>query len=110
MILINLTQKKPLSNRVKKVISLSDKAWGLLKQPGSSLIFSTRWGIHTFFLKDPIDVVITDQKYKIIKIFEHLNPWRVAFWNPKYDIVIELPKGTIVKSGTKVGDQLVLTK
>ena len=58
------------------------------------LYFETRWGVHTFFVKEPIDVLILDEKDVIQSIKKNLKPWRFFFWNPTYYRVIELPKGT----------------
>ena len=68
------------------------------------LYFETRWGIHTFFVKEPIDVLILDEENIIRAIKKGLKPWRLFFWNPKYYRIIELPKGALsqVNLGKKV--------
>ncbi|HSD98620.1 MAG TPA: DUF192 domain-containing protein [Patescibacteria group bacterium] len=69
---------------------------GLLfsKKP-KPILFQTRWGIHTFGMKYPIDVVIVDKKNIVQKIKQGLRPNRFFFWNPCFDKVLELPSGTI---------------
>jgi uncharacterized protein len=59
------------------------------------LYFETRWGIHTFFVKEPIDVLILDEENRVQVIKKGLKPWRLFFWNPKYRRVLELPHGRI---------------
>lgn len=71
-----------------------------------AMIFKTRFGIHTFGLKFPIDILIISDNYRVVKIKENMLPGKVFFWNPKHKIVIELPKGTIKDSKTNVGDQI----
>lgn len=83
------------------------KIKGLLGQKSCNpVIFNTRFGIHTFFLRFPIDVIIADKNKKIVFIKKNLRPNRFLFWNPKYDIVIELPSGTLDKSKSVIGDAL----
>lgn len=83
-------------------------AWkGLLFQPIPKPIFlRTRFGIHTFFLKFPIDVLILDEKNRIVAIKQNLKPFRLFFWNPTYSRVLELPPGTIHALKLHPGDGL----
>lgn len=55
-----------------------------------------------------IDILILDSNYKVAKIKKSLTPNKIFFWNPKYNLVIELPEGMIKKSKTIIGDQLEL--
>ena len=89
--------------------SLRDRTLGLLQYDKPiALIFHTRFGIHTFGLKYPIDVIILNKDGKVVKIRENLQPNRIFLWNPRYAKVIELPEETIRRLKTKVGDQLSL--
>ncbi len=107
MILKNVSQKTVITSDLKIAESLFDRALGLLKQDNPrSLLFRTRWGIHTFLLKDSIDVIVLDSK-KCVVIQITVKPNRFFFWNPKFDTIIELPSGTIKRSKTKIGDKLV---
>lgn len=69
---------------------------GLLgtKRP-QTVWFRTRWGIHTFGMRYPIDVVILDEERNVQALKEQLIPQRFFFWNPRYNLVIEAPVGTI---------------
>ncbi len=83
------------------------KSKGLInsKTP-ETVVFYTRFGIHTFGIKYPIDVIITDKKFRVIAIKENLVPNRVFLWNPKSSLVIELENGTVRKSRTEINDLL----
>ena len=70
--------------------------------------FTTRWGIHTFGVLSPIDVLILDTDNTIVKCRENLTPNKFFFWNPKYEIIVELPAGTIARKHIAIGDQLSL--
>lgn len=105
MIIVNLTKQTTLTFHAKQAKSFWDQLLGLHRKSNPrSLLFRTRFGIHTFFLHDPIDVIVLDSKNRVIKIKENMSPNRVFFWNPRYTIVIELPKGTIRKSKTLLFD------
>lgn len=70
--------------------------------------FTTRWGIHTFGVLSPIDVLILDDNNKVMTCIKNLTPNRLFFWNPKYEIIVELPAGTIARKHIAIGDQLSL--
>lgn len=86
-----------------------EKTLGLLryKKP-ESLFLQTRFGIHTFGLSHPIDVLILDKHYVVIALKESLKPNRVFFWNPKYNAVVELPQGTITQKKIVHGTKIIL--
>lgn len=111
MKLFNKTRNIYLSQDLKEAKSFSDKLLGMIKSSnlGGSMFFKTRFGIHTFFLKKPIDVIILDNKGKVVKLASIL-PNKLFFWNPKFSQVMELPEGIIQKTKTTVGDILSLRK
>ena len=71
--------------------------------------FQTRWGIHTFGMKFPIDVLILDDEFIIRSAYENIHPNRAAFWNPRFKHVIELPSGYIQKQKIKTRDRVLLS-
>ena len=70
-----------------------------------ALIFKTS-SIHTFFMKESIDVIQTDKNYNVIRIFKNLKKNKIIL--PKRNIyyTIELPKNTI--KNIKKGDKLTI--
>lgn len=93
--------------KVKLLNSFKDKTIGLLgREKAYSVFFKTRFGIHTFGMKFPIDVVILDKNNKVVKIFENLKPNRIFFWLPVFDKVLELPKGEIAINKIKLGEKI----
>ena len=96
MILKNLTKGIIMTKDLKEVRSFYNQLFGLLKKANPrSLLFKTRFGIHTFGLTEAIDVIVLNNDFKVVKLKENLKPNSLFFWNPKYNLVIELPKGTI---------------
>lgn len=83
------------------------KIQGLIgKNEAESVYFQTRFGIHTFFLKFPIDVVVLDKNNKVVKLQQNLAPNRIFVCNPRYFYVLELPKNTINKMKLSLGDKV----
>ncbi len=104
MIVKNLTKNTVISFDLKEAKTLLDQAFGLLKKSNPrSLLFKTRFGIHTFGLKKPIDILVLDKNYRVVKSTQVLQN-SLFFWNPLYNLIIELPAGTIKKSKTKTED------
>lgn len=95
--------------KVKELKNFKDKLTGLInaKKPFAVLI-KTRWGIHTFGLKFPIDVLILDKNKRAVKIKINLKPNRILLWPPFFNTVLELPEGSIEKNKIKAGDTIKL--
>lgn len=109
MRLFNQTKKITISENLTMLETIRDKTKGLLgKKDAEAIMFQTRFGIHTFFMHFPLDVLILDQAKKVVKIKENLKPNRLFFWPPKYETVIELPAGTIKKTNTELNDTFLL--
>lgn len=80
--------------KTRKAKSMVSKTKGLIGQSIiEPLYFQTRFGIHTFGMKKPIDVLILDNKNMIKSIKKGLQPARIFIWNPRYKNVLELPAG-----------------
>ncbi|HDY73107.1 MAG TPA: hypothetical protein ENH86_00860 [Candidatus Jorgensenbacteria bacterium] len=109
MILYNNARKTTLSRDIKKVFGFFDSVLGLLNSSNPrSILLETRFGIHTFFMKEAIDVIVMDKHFVVQRLCPSLKPFRIHLWNPVYPYVIELPGGTINKSKTLKGDVLEL--
>ncbi len=84
-----------------------EKSHGLIgADPVYPVRMSTRWGIHTFGLRHPIDVVILDRDCRVVAIRENLPPGYFFFWNIRYSDVLELPSGYVKKSGITLGKHI----
>lgn len=64
------------------------------KNIDKALLFDKCNSIHTFFMFQKIDVIMTDKNNKIIKMYPSLKPWRIIL--PQKDIyyTYELPLET----------------
>jgi len=107
MRLRNITKKTVISKNCKIALSLYDRLIGLLDSRNPrTLIFFTRWGIHTFFMKTPIDVLILDNNLRVRQVKELLQPNKLFLYNPIFSKIIELPPGTIGFSSTAINDKI----
>ena len=86
---------------------------GLLKHErlndGEGLWIVPCESVHTFFMKFAIDLIYLDRENKVRKLRHAVPPWRASACLRAHS-VLELPAGAIRRSGTEVGDALVLDK
>lgn len=82
---------------------------GLLKHsglaPGEGLWITPCESVHSFFMKFTIDVLYLDRKHRVRKVRPEMVPWRISGCITAHS-VLELPAGTIERTGTQAGDQL----
>jgi uncharacterized membrane protein (UPF0127 family) len=107
MKILNVSKNTVLADEVFIADTFMKKVNGLTTFGQTvSLFMKTRWGIHTFDMKFPIDCVVCDNDMKVVAVRESLAPNSFFFWKPSYKNVIELPMKTISRSGTAIGDTL----
>lgn len=95
--------------KAKKLSSWKEKSEGLLSaKRATPIFFKTRFGIHTFFMKFPIDIVILGESGRVIACKEKLTPNKLYLWNPIYNVVLELPQGDIKRLKIKKGSLIKL--
>lgn len=80
---------------------------GLMGQKtiNKGLFFPNCNSIHTFFMKDRIDVLMMDDNNKIIFIHENL-PKNKIIYHKKAKNTLELPKNTINNLKIKINDHI----
>jgi len=64
--------------------------------------------IHMFFMRFPIDAVFVDRDGRVVRIVDHLRPWRIVAWARGARDCLELPAGAARAAGITVGDELRL--
>ena len=88
-------------------LSFSSRLMGFMFQ-GDKIKTGKRFpkcnSIHTFFMKQKIDVIMTDKNDKIIKIFRNLKPNRIIFPQKNVYYTYEIPLG--VSNIYKINDIL----
>lgn len=103
---------KELARDLSVAATVFSRAKGLLGRqalaPGEGLLIKPCMGVHTFFMRFPIDVVFLDKKCRVIKTVHNLAPQRLTKVLLAAAGVIELPAGTLSASGTVVGNHIVI--
>ncbi len=107
----NRTRDRILGDNVRKALTFSERFLGLMGRRqlpvGSGLLLEPCNGIHTFFMRIPIDVAFLDDGGSVLKCLHALAPWRTTNIYFKARSVLELPAGVLAASGTLEGDVLV---
>jgi uncharacterized membrane protein (UPF0127 family) len=62
--------------------------------------------IHMFFMRFPIDVAFLDEAGKVVKAVHSIKPWRATRLYLAASSALELPAGTLARTGTVEGDLL----
>lgn len=97
-----------ISLPVKELTRLEASLGLIGKKIPEPVLLKTRFGIHTFFMNFPIDVVILDNNRNVAKLKENIRPNSIFLWNPRHNLVLELPPGIIGKEKIKIGDKINL--
>lgn len=85
-------------SRMKGLMFVKNINYGILLSPCNS--------IHTFFMKEPIDVIYLDKYSNIVKIEENIKPWRLCNIVKKSKYVLELPYGTISQNYISIKSEI----
>ena len=84
------------------------------------LMFRSRWegldglllspcgSIHTMGMRMQIDVCFLDPELRVLRALACVGPWRLAHGGTDSQATLELPAGTLERTGTKAGDFLVM--
>ncbi|MBI5366674.1 MAG: DUF192 domain-containing protein [Planctomycetes bacterium] len=111
MKLADLTNGAIVAEELEIAHTAQERHRGLLGRAGLAdghgLLIECCGSIHMFFMKFAIDVVYVTAGLEVVKVVEDLKPWRLsgALWA---DATVELPVGTIRRSGVAPGHKLEL--
>ncbi len=83
--------------KIKEAKSFKDRLFGLMfkKDINYGLLFKNCRSIHTFFMKEQIDVIATDKNDIILNIYKNVKPCRIIIAPKNTKNIYELPKNTI---------------
>jgi hypothetical protein len=106
----NLDTGSVVADRVGVADTRATRAVGLLTrsglEPGEGLWIVPSRGVHTWGMRFTIDVVALDERGVVIDRVSNLKPWRIRLPKPGTAGVLELPAGTLERSGTAVGHRI----
>jgi len=108
--IVNLQRGSTLATQVRLAGTSAARRKGLLGmgslESGSGLWIAPCEAIHTFGMKMSIDAIFLDREHRVKKLKADLRPFRIAICLRACS-VLELEAGTILRTGTKVGDCLL---
>lgn len=107
--IVNETRGTVLGDRVRRADNMLTRFLGLMGRgglpEGEGLHIVPCSSVHMFFMRFPLDIVYLDGAMRVVKAVPDLRPWRISAGRGSKS-VLELPAGTIARSGTAAGDQL----
>jgi uncharacterized membrane protein (UPF0127 family) len=109
MVLVNATKKTVVSDNCHFANTVLKRMVGLLNRgqfgQGEGLLLDRCYGIHTFGMRFPIDVLFLDKDLHVIRAVRALPPYRTCVVK-KSVYVLEVPVGALDASHTVEGDQI----
>jgi uncharacterized membrane protein (UPF0127 family) len=109
---LNSTRGSCLATDAELASSFFAKFAGLMLRKnlaeGGGLVIMSGEPIHMFFMRFALDVIHTNQQGVVLRILHGIKPWRLGPFVRKCRMAIELPAGTAARTGTVVGDVIVL--
>ena len=99
-----------VADRVTVASRRLERAVGLLGRSrldtGEALWITPCHGVHTWFMRFDIDVLAMDANGVVVDVVPAMKPWRMRLPKPGATSVLELPAGTLVNAGMKVGHRI----
>lgn len=109
----NLVRSALVAKRVRTAATSKERRRGLLGEQtlgeGAGLWINPCEAIHTIGMRMPIDSIFIDKERRVLKLIANLRPGRIRICL-RAQSVLELPPGTIARTGTAVGDVLTFTR
>ena len=109
--IINLTKKKVLSSQTVHAVSFRTRARGMIGrrfENFDAMVFPRCNAVHTFFMSQPIDILVADKENKVLKTVSSVPPWKCCIRCPGAVQTVEFPAGSLEAAGTEQGDLLDL--
>lgn len=108
--LVNERTGNQVARHIEEAAGLWGSFKGLMLRPqlpeGHGMLFRPARGIHTNFMRFPLDLVFFDKSGTVTKIRERIVPWRLDL--TMADGCIEMNGGAARAAGIEVGDTLRL--
>lgn len=95
-------------------VGVADGFWtrlrGLLGRPpleeGEGLLLVSTQGVHMYGMRYPLDVLFLDRERRVVAAYRGLEPGARSRFHREARYALELPAGTIDRTGTEPGDPL----
>src|SRR6202161_4485382 len=78
-------------------------------QLGRGLWIVPSRGVHTIGMLFPIDLIFLGKNKEVVRVEEHVRPFRISRLCLNANSILELPAHTVYRTGTCVGDHLEIS-
>ncbi len=110
----NLNQNNTLADHCRIAQNFFTRLKGLLGksdlEAGRGLLLKPCRSVHTCFMRFPIDVIFIDKDGEVLHLVENLKPFKTTPLVRKAYCALELPTGTVSKTGTSIGDKIIINR
>jgi len=107
----NSTRKNIIAKDAKTCSKIFSKTFGLMFSKPRTLIFIFKKEkivpLHMFFVFYPLDILFLNEKKVVVEKKENLRPFRTYSPKKKAMYILEMTKGIIKKSKTRIGDKII---
>ncbi|HSK18065.1 MAG TPA: DUF192 domain-containing protein [Longimicrobiales bacterium] len=107
---VNESRQKVLGGRIRLVHSLRARMRGFLfrraPRAGEGLFLAPCRGVHTYWMRFPLDVILIDETGNVVAAHAGLRPGTRTPIYRAARFALELPAGSIEATDTMVGDRL----
>src|SRR5438105_7437353 len=107
---VNRTRSQVLAEQAELATSHWARFWGLMGRrdlpPGTGLVLQPGGGIHTWFMRIPLDVIHVDKRDRVTHVLRAIRPWRFGPLFVGGKRAVELPTGAAAT--TQPGDEIIL--
>jgi uncharacterized protein len=74
---------------------------------GEGLLLRPCRAVHMYGMHHPLDVAFLDRDGTVVALYPGLGPGRRTGWHRRAADALELPPGTLARTGTREGDTII---
>lgn len=107
---VNLTRGLPVADRTRVADGWWSRLRGLLGSgplaAGEGLLLVPCRAVHMTGMRFSLDVAFLDRGGRVVALYPRLAPGARTHWHRQAHLALELPAGTLERTGTASGDTL----
>jgi len=111
--LVNAATGSVVANCLEGAFDSESRRRGLLGRHSlderAAVMIAPCSGVHTFFMRFPIDVIFAARDGRVLKVCANVGPWRLAASLRAY-VAIEVAGGRAARAGVNAGDRVALVR
>ena len=107
---VNTGRNRELGTRIRLADGWLSRLRGMLARPapaaGEGLLLTPCRSAHMYGMRFPLDIAFLNANRAVVAVYHSLPPGSRTNWHRRAVHALELPAGTLARSGTAVGDVL----